>query len=137
MADWFSKNRQWDKLGHCLLYAGIFCVLVALSARHSTNSRLRSWIGAGLIAFGLGVLDELIEAWKSAAAFEWADLGADLIGAWVFGPLLTFGLLSLLARSDDSHLRSQSESENRDPARVARIDAIHGRRHHRRRVPRR
>ena len=137
LADWLSANRQWDKLGHSLLYAGIFCGFVSLSARSSNGARPSSWLRAGVIALGLGVLDEFVEAWKSNDAFEWADLAADLVGAWGLGPLLALGLFSFSDRRVESPTNSPSEFENGDPTRVARIDAIHGRRHHRRRVPRR
>lgn len=112
LTDWVAERRQFDKLLHCLIFAGLSAFLSALCWGVRPR-RGWGWTGVLLVAVLaslVSVIDEGFEALRRGERFELLDLAADIFGAFVVAPLLIASCHVL-----SSEKRWGGRSPNREP----------------------
>lgn len=71
-----------DKVVHFLLY-GLLATVWYEYWKRQPVAPVYSWILAFVMSSGFGVLDEFHQAFRPTRSFEYADMGADMLGAAV------------------------------------------------------
>jgi VanZ family protein len=77
-----------DKLAHLVLFAGLGA-LVAASIAAPGRRRIAILVVAAAVASLYGVLDEVHQSYVQGRTFEFADMGADVLGGWLGAGCLT------------------------------------------------